>query len=474
MNHHQSTLKESFQGCRSTQAESNPMKPSSEEIKNNTQLRICIIGAGPSGITAAKNLKDAGFNKIVVFDRGSTVGGNWVFNAESGHSSVFETTHIISSREYSQYDDFPMPPHYPDYPSHRELAEYFQSYAQKFGLNELIQFRTAVEHCELEAHAPSSRPFWKVHTRGPDGGVRVHEFDHLVVANGHHWEPRLPHYPGRFSGELVHSHDFKKAESFRGKRVLVIGGGNSACDVAVETARVSQTTDLSWRRGYRIVPKFIFGLPGDKIYNSTVERFPFIPRKVRWWVMQKLLLLLNGPNSLYGLPEPDHDFGETHPTINSELLYFIRHGKIRPRPDIKQWDQNEVEFMDGSRASYDSIIACTGFVIRHPFFKKELIDFSEGPVPLYLRMFHPKLENLSFIGLFQPLGCIWPLAELQSKLLAQKLLGLWRLPDDIDARVEAEAKNPALRQIKTPRHTITVEYPVFRRELLDELKRAQP
>jgi hypothetical protein len=442
------------------------MKALSPTESHAKSLRIGIIGAGPSGITAAKNLKDAGFSQITVFDRGQQVGGNWVFDAKSGHSSVFETTHIISSREFSQYDDFPMPRDYPDYPSHSQLADYFQNYARHFGIEELIQFRTTVERCDRSAPG-----LWKVHTRNEEGKTEAHEFDHLVVANGHHWAPRMPDYPGTFTGELIHSHTFKRAEPFRGKRVLVIGGGNSACDVAVETARISQSTDISWRRGYRIVPKFIFGIPGDKIYNTAFQRFPFIPRFIRWWFMEKLLHFLNGKNELYGLPEPDHGFGETHPTINSELLYFIRHGRIRPRPDIRSWDGNEVTFTDGTQGHFDSIIACTGYIIRHPFFGRELIDFSEGPVPLYLRMFHPEFDNLTFIGLFQPLGCIWPLAELQSKILAQKLIGKWRLPPDVTDRIQAEIKNPSIRQIQTPRHTITVEYPVFRKQLLRELAR---
>ncbi|MEP0710411.1 MAG: NAD(P)-binding domain-containing protein, partial [Algoriphagus sp.] len=216
--------------------------------------KIAVIGAGPSGITALKNLIDQGFN-VVAFDRNSEVGGNWIYSEKESHSSVFETTHIISSKTLSQYADFTFDdfdPAVSDYPSHDELRRYFQAYAKKFNLYQFIRFDTLVIHCEQidESH-------WEITSE--KGGMRQKEiFTHLVVCNGHHWKPRYPEYTGEFAGEFIHSHHFKKAAPFAGKKVLVIGGGNSACDVAVETSRVSSKTAISWRRGYRIVPKFFF------------------------------------------------------------------------------------------------------------------------------------------------------------------------------------------------------------------------
>ena len=427
-------------------------------------MKICVIGAGPSGLTAAKNLLDAGFTDLTVFERGSEVGGNWVFDADSGHSSVFETTHIISSRRYSQYDDFPMPESYPDYPGHRHLAQYFKDYARHFGLYPHICFGTLVERCRRDVEGR-----WRVRVRPEGGEAREEVFDQLVVCNGHHWEPRWPDYPGAFTGEYLHSHDFKRAEPFRDRRVLVIGGGNSACDCAVETSRVSARTDLSWRRGYWIVPKFIFGIPGDVIHNWATHRLGFIPWRVRRPFLQLLLRLYNGPNRAYGLPEPDHPFGATHPTVNSELLYFLRHGEIHPRPDVARFEGRRVHFTDGSEAEYDAVIACTGFVIRHPFLDPDVADYTDGPVPLYLKMVHPRYDNLHFVGLMQPLGCIWPLAELQSRILARRLQGRWSPPADLEAAIREELANPHIRQLDTPRHTVTVDYPVFRKRLMEEL-----
>lgn len=338
-----------------------------------------------------------------------------------------------------------------DYPSHDELRRYFQAYAAKFNLYPFIRFGTLVKNCEwIDQHT------WKI-TSETSGEIKKEIFTHLAVANGHHWKPRYPSYPGEFTGEFLHSHQYKKAAPFTGKRVLVIGGGNSACDVAVETSRVSKKTAISWRRGYRIVPKFLFGKPADKI----AERSKWIPPRIRMALNSFLLRVIVGKNEDYGLQPPTQSFAATHPTINDELLHKIRHGKVKPRVDIERFDGKTVTFKDGSKEDFDSIVACTGYWLSHPFFDKNFIDYSSGPVKLYLRMFHPEYENLYFIGMFQPLGCIWPGAELQSKLMAQELAGKWKRPDNIAKLSEKEVKNPHFRQINSPRHTITVDYHLY-------------
>ena len=428
-------------------------------------MKIAVIGAGPSGITAVKNLFDQGLTDVTVFDRGDQVGGNWVFDAQSGHSSVFETTHIISSRVYSQYHDYPMPESHPDYPNHELLRHYFQDYAQHFGVTGKVRFRTLVEHCE-----PLPDGKWRVNSRHEPTGETCEEiYDYLVVCNGHHWKPRWPTYPGQFDGQMIHSHDFKRATPFAGQRVLVVGAGNSACDVAVETSRVSARTDISMRRGYWIVPKFMFGKPSDVLHNHLANAGTWLPRRFKTWALESMLKLVNGANESFGMQKPDHRILETHPTANSELIYFIRHGEIGVKRDIKRLDGRTVHFTDGTSGEYDTIICCTGFWIDHPFFDKGLIDYSSGKPPLYLKMLPANVKNVAFVGLFQPFGCIWPAAELQAKILARMLVGKWSPPKDLPGAIAHELANPDQHQIETARHTITVDYPLFRKRLLKEL-----
>ena len=420
-----------------------------------------VIGAGPCGITAIKNFNDQGF-EVTAFERCEGVGGNWRFNDPSGHSSVFETTHIISSKYTSFYEDFPLPKDASDYPSHKELLKYFNDYADHFDINRLIKFGTEVLHCKY-----TDDNKWIIQWRSLDSeNINEDKFDALVVCNGHHHEPRYPSYPGDFSGEYLHSHDYKSAKPFADKRVLVIGGGNSACDVAVETARVAKKTTISWRRGYHLIPKFMFGLTTD-IFSYKSRWLP-VPLRVPF--MKFMLELIQGKNEDIGLPKVTNSILATHPTVNSELYDAIRHGKVKPKPDIDKIDQNTVHFKDNSHEDFDVIIACTGFKIKHRFFDKDLIDFENGPVPLLHKMIPANINNLYFIGLFQPLGCIWPGAELQSKLAAKHLAGLWEPNSDMQKLIDFEISNPDVQQVESPRHTITVADFSFRKRLKKELR----
>ena len=428
-------------------------------------MRVAVIGAGPSGISAIKNFIDQGF-EVTAFERCNGVGGNWRFNDPSGHSSVFETTHIISSKYTSFYEDYPLPESASDYPSHKELLKYFDSYADHFDIKKNIKFGTEVVKCKQ-----SDNDKWTVEWCHIESNKKeTSNFDALVVCNGHHHEPRYPDYPGEFTGEYLHSHDFKSAKPFAGKKVLVIGGGNSACDVAVETARVAKSISISWRRGYYLIPKFMYGLPTD-LYAIKSR---WIPKILRAPFMKYMLDRFQGKNEDIGLQKPEQPIFATHPTVNSELYYAVRHGKVNPQKDIKSFNNNKVMFIDGHEEEFDVVIACTGFKIKHSFFDKNFINYENGKVPLLHRMIPAEIKNLYFIGLFQPLGCIWPGAELQSKLAAKHLVGDWKPKKSIKDLLAKEMANPDVPQLDTPRHTITVDDLSFRERLKNELNKCTP
>ena len=289
----------------------------------------------------------------------------------------------------------------------------------------------------------------------------------MLVANGHHWDPRLPDYPGQFDGPIIHSGEFRRMDdSWRGQRILIIGAGNSACDVAVEATRVSRQVYLSMRRAQWFVPKFLFGQPVDVL----AARVRWLPAGLRQWLLKRLLLTVQGRHSAYGLPDPDWGPFEAHPTLNQDLLPMIRHGRIHPRPAVECLDGDAVTFKDGRREPIDVIIAATGFRITFPFFDRALIDYAEATrVPLYRKMLHREFPSLYFIGLLQPLGCIWPLSELQARIAAAEISGSYRRPHDLDRAIASELAQPHFPFMESPRHSTEVEFHRFRAELIAEL-----
>ncbi|RUO27464.1 monooxygenase [Aliidiomarina sanyensis] len=431
-------------------------------------VRVAVIGAGPSGLAAAKNVLRAGF-EVVVFEKNDGVGGNWVFRAKTGHSSVYENTHIISSKTWSEYEDFPMPDHYPDYPSHDQLRRYFESYAAHFDVLSIIRFETEVLNVQPQ---PEGDFLVRWRSCGDDNGAECEErFSHVMVANGHHWCPRHPELGGEFTGTYMHSHDFKGVDdSWRNKRVLVIGAGNSACDVAVEAARVADEVHLSIRSPQWFLPKFIFGVPSDVLG----AKFPrWLPKRWKQRAMTWLLRLLQGNyERTYGLPQPKNLVLSHHPTVNSDLLDFIRHGRIIPKRAIEQVNQRQVSFAGGDSCEVDIIVACTGFRTVFPFLDVEILDVADQEqVPLYLKMMHPDYQGLYFIGLFQPLGCIWPLADYQAKLAVQEIKGAYQRPEPLQQAIEQELANPHYAFEGGARHAVEVDYHQFRAQLKAELKK---
>lgn len=427
---------------------------------SSTLPKVCVIGAGCSGITAAKALHERGFD-FDCFEKSDRVGGNWVFRNKNGMSSAYKRLYINTSRERMAYSDFPMPDDYPVFPHHSQIAEYFDNYVTHFGFRDRIRFDTGVEHAERLADGT-----WSVRLDTDE----VKKYDALVVCNGHHWDPRWPEpaFPGEFHGEAIHAHYYIDNEMFRDKNVLILGMGNSAMDIACEASEVAKKTFLAARRGAYIVPKYMFGKPLDQIFTS-----PLVPWAVRQKMVQATLKLMIGDMETYGLPKPDHRFGEAHPTISGRILDRISHGTVTPKPNIAELLGSQVRFTDGSVEDVDVIVYCTGYKVTFPFFDEDFISAPDNDLPLFRRVFKPDMNNVFFIGLLQPLGAIMPLSEAQGRWVADYLRGEYALPSpaEIQADMEAERDRMFKRYVKSKRHTMQVDFDDYLYDLKKEIKR---
>lgn len=424
--------------------------------------RTCIIGAGSSGITAVKALSDRGL-PFDCFEKSDRIGGNWVLGNSNGMSSSYSTLHINTSRERMEYADLPMPSAYPDFPRHDQIARYFDEYVDHFGLREAITFRLGVERV---TRTPEG--LWEVSL---DDGQRS-LYDALIVANGHHWDPRWPEppIPGEFSGTIMHSHHYTDPSQLTGRHVVVVGMGNSAMDIAVDASYHAASTRLVARRGVHVVPKYILGRPLDAGVRPT--RMPFT------WMLRGLEPVLRatvGPMERYGLPQPDHRLGQTHPTVSSRILDRLAHGAIEVRPEIEQLRGDRVRYRNGIEEAADLIVCCTGYKISFPFFAQELFSIPDNELVLYKRIFPLDQEGLYFIGFVQPWGAIMPIAEAQSQIVADHLLGAYALParEQMRRDMEAMIARQRRRYVASKRHTIQVDFSNHMVELADEAKAGQ-
>jgi thioredoxin reductase len=434
--------------------------------------KVCLIGAGSSGIVAAQVLGARGI-PFDCFEKGSQIGGNWRFENDNGMSSAYRSLHINTSRRVMAFKSLPMPDHYPDYPDHFQMAAYFDEFADHFGLREKISFRTEVLKVE-----PADGE-WAVTVKGPGGSESCERYQAVLVANGHHWDPRWPEpaFPGSedFEGEQLHAHHYREADVLRGKRVLVLGLGNSATDIAVESSRIAEKTFLAVRRGAYVLPKYLNGKPIDEAVHPLAS---YLPLSVQRFFAMKGLEIAAGDMETYGLPKPDHKLFEAHPTVSSELLPRLGHGDITVKPNIERFAGGRiVRFVDGSEESIDLVVYCTGYKMTFPFFDPRVLAAPDNRLPLYRRVVSVERPGLYFIGFIQPLGPIMPLAEAQSEWIADLLGGRAALPSagEMKREIASEERKMRKRFVSSKRHTVEVDFHPYLREIRRERKRvAQP
>ncbi|WP_280257784.1 flavin-containing monooxygenase [Nocardia abscessus] len=426
--------------------------------------RVCVIGAGPSGITAAKRLNDHGI-PFDCYEASDEVGGNWYFKNPNGMSACYQSLHIDTSKFRLAFEDFPAPDEWPDFPHHSQLFQYFRDYVDHFGIRDRIVFDTVVTAAERGADGR-----WLITTS--EGHTR--DYDALVVCNGHHWDPRIPDYPGDFDGTLLHSHAYNDPfdpVDMRGKRVVVVGMGNSGLDIASELSQrfLAAKLYVSARRGVWVLPKYVNGKVGDK---RSMPRW--MPPKLGLRLKQRFVRKFRGNMEDYGLPKPDHLPFEAHPSASEEFLHRAGCGDVTFKPAITALEGSRVRFADGSAEEVDVIVCATGYRISFPFFTDpELLPDSDNRFPLFKQMIKPGIDNLFFLGLAQPLPTLVNFAEQQSKLVAAYLTGRYHPPSAEEMRAAIRSAESARtgRYYDSPRHTIQIEFEPYVRDMRRELAR---
>lgn len=368
---------------------------------SETRHKLLIVGAGPVGLGMADALQQKGIAYDQV-DANHGIGGNW-------WNGVFKTTHIVSSKWSTAYADYPMPADYPDFPSAAQMLRYLESYARDRNLLHNIELTKKVAKAW-----PRQDESW--HVTFADGEERIYKG--IVVCNGHHWDRRWPSYPGRFAGQLLHSKDYKEPAQLSGKRVLVIGGGNSGCDIACEAARVGVSCDISLRSGYWYLPKTAFGMP---LTDLPIWGLPVWAQRL---ILRALVRIIIGDYRNFGLQRPTHKIFERHPAFGTELLSYIKLGRVKPRPDIRRYEGSRVIFKDGSSGVYDLIVAATGYHTSFPFLPNGLISVEGDAVQVYGGAFPDALKNLYIVGWTQPRngfgGLLTPAAKLYAELIGMQ------------------------------------------------------
>ncbi len=421
---------------------------------------ICIIGAGSSGVTVAKALKEQGL-ACDIFEEGSDIGGMWRYENDNGQSSCYASLHIDTSRPNLSYSDFPIDPSLPDFLSHDQFLKYLEAYADHFGIRQLVTFGTAVTAVE-----PVGNRF-----RVRLSTAQERDYGTVIVANGHLSDPRMPDFPGSFDGETIHSHYYRTAAPYDGKRVMVVGLGNSAVDIAVDISRRAEHVFISTRRSAWIMPKYLLGRPVDQV-SGFIGRTLGLPTTVTRRVMARLIRLVMGDQRRFGLPQPEHPMWREHATLSQELLPYIGHGYISVKPNIRELRGDRVAFVDGTEEVLDAIIYATGYNIAFPFLSRAVFDPDNQAGRLYRRMISLDHPGLIFAGLVQPVGPTIPLVEIQGKWIAGVLSGKIQLPTDDVRQCEVEAHLERQRRIylNSARYMLEVDYRDYSQEMYGDLR----
>ncbi|RUS76876.1 hypothetical protein EGW08_015367, partial [Elysia chlorotica] len=427
--------------------------------------RVLIIGAGCSGLAAIKSCLDEGLDPVCL-ERSSDIGGLWNYkdNDVTGSAGIYRSLVINTSKEMMMFSDFPPPESFPPFLTHQKVLEYFRLYAENFGLLRYIRFGAEVKRVS-KAKDYEATGKWKVEYLNHVTESHVQEvFDGVMVCTGHHSVPYVPEIPGLvdFRGQVLHSRFYKESTPFLGKRVVILGMGNSAVDIACDLAKSAKQVYLCSRRGSWIVPRTSFwGLPADMLANSRVVFT--LPYRLLDWIVQ-VQANFRVDHQAYGI-RPQHGVLNCHPTINDELPIHLVSGRVLSRPAIASVRPDGVVLTDGEVVDCDVIIMATGYDYRVDFVDPDVLKVENNQSCLYKFMVPPHLPHptLTVIGLIQAIGAAMPISEMQTRWAAKLITGASKVPSFSEMQRDYEQRKSAMTElyVQSRRHfmqTFWIEY----------------
>lgn len=431
------------------------MQPASKSLK-----RVAVIGAGAAGLCSAKHLLARGV-EVVVYELGSCIGGLWVYQNDSGLGPAYRSLHLNSEARVTAYKDFPFPADGPLYPDHFEVRRYLEAYAERFDITRHIRFRSKVVDVAPQGEC------WRVLLDDGTGDV----FDAVVVASGHQGIPMHPAWKDDFAGEYLHSHSYRIPEPFRDKRVLVVGMGNSAVDIASDICVVTKSTTISSRSPVLVMPRMLFGVPTSRVLAKLEKSW--MPWPVRRTIRELLTSVVHGRMEQWGFVTPK---SRTHPTSHPSLMSHFVWNRITAKPGIESVSGHEVRFLDGSTESFDTVIAGTGYAVDLPFLAPPLRPLEGHRLELFLRVVHPRQRGLYFMGMFNVAGGgNIRMMDDQAEWITWLVCGDATLADEAQMQHVMEEEQTFLRRHYpgSARYALELDPTFYRMQLARERKRGR-
>ena len=426
--------------------------------------KIAVIGAGACGLCAAKYLTEAGF-KVTIFEIGTQIGGLWCFMNDNGRSSAYRTLHINTSRSVTRFQDLDFDTGVQAFPDHEDMHRYLTKYAEHFGLVEKIRFQTRVVDVR-PAFSPAKRekPIWNVVLE--NGTEEL--FNSVVVATGHLTRPlHVPMFQNDFRGQYMHGHDYKAPEPFVGKRICVVGVGNSACDMATDLCSTAEDCVLVARSAVLILPKLFCGIPFTDITRKIQQ--PWVPAWLRRKLTGWLSYLVHGSMTKLGFKQSNQ---RAHVTSNGTIVTDITYNRIKVKQGIKRIDGQTIHFVDGSSGEFDVLLAATGYLIDLPFISRDIVPLEDNRLELFKRMVQPNWPGLYLMGFFNTDTALNMVYEHQARWVRDIELGKAKLPPIAVMKADIAAKRQWVETYykASLRHTIEEEHVPYIGELKKSMR----